>query len=309
VPAAEPGATVLGDEPAPAESRGELAAVAQGPDERAGVPALPDEHAGVPPGQANAPPAARGPEEPDAVSPGREGAAPDIGGPGESAAAVARTAPFPGEPAHPVVTWDPAMDARLDAVARNASVSARAAGAPFVGRREVFEFLLDHPEFATHVTRVLRVARYRVWRTEAGLFLDDGWGSTGQMFVVRAASGMRVLYARGEFQHKMLPAITGEAVVTINYDARPAGDGRDLLVADISSQLRIDGPIGDLIVKLASALAVEKAEKESRRLVSIFARVLKAIDEKPAALYEGLRERPGVPQRELEQFRALLKLP
>jgi hypothetical protein len=198
---------------------------------------------------------------------------------------------------------------RLEVVARNASVSARAAGAPFVGRREVFEFLLDHPEFATHVARALRVARYRIWRTEDGLFLDDGWGATGQMFVVRASHGTRVLYARGEFQNKFLPVITGEAVVTITYDAQPAGDGRDLLVADVASHLRIDGPFGDLVARLANGMAIEKAEKESRRLVHIFARVLRAVDEKPAALYASLRERPGVPQRELEQFRALLKLP
>ena len=63
------------------------------------------------------------------------------------------------------------------------------------------------------------------------------------------------------------------------------------------------------MVKLASTLATEKAEKESRRLVHIFARVLKAVDEKPAALYASLRERPDVPRRELEQFRVLLKLP
>jgi hypothetical protein len=64
-----------------------------------------------------------------------------------------------------------------------------------------------------------------------------------------------------------------------------------------------------MVVKLASAVATEKAEKESRRLVNIFARVLQAVDEKPAALYASLRERPDVPQRELEQFRVLLKLP
>ena len=222
--------------------------------------------------------------------------------------------PPPAEPARiadvPAPAPDSRMDlARLDAVARNPSVSARAAGEPFVGRREVFEFLLDHPEFATHVTRALRVARYRIWRTEDGLFVDDGWGATGQMFVVRAASGTRVLYARGEFQNKFLPVITGEAVVTINYDTRPAADGRDLLVAAVSSQLKIDGAFGDFVVKVASAAATEKAEKESRRLVNIFARVLRAVDEKPAALYASLRERPDVPQRELEEFRVLLKLP
>lgn len=199
--------------------------------------------------------------------------------------------------------------ARLDEVTRNPSVSARAEGQPFVGRREVFEFLLDHPDFATHISRALRLGRYRMWRTDEGLFVDDGWGATGRVFVVYAASGTRVLYARGEFQHGLLPAIPGEAVVTISYDVQRAADGRDLLSAAISSQLKIGGALGDLVARLAGSLATEKAEKESHRLVRMFARVLQAVDEKPAALYASLRERPDVPQRELEQFRVLLKLP
>jgi hypothetical protein len=205
---------------------------------------------------------------------------------------------------------DPRVNlARLDEVARNPSVAARAEGQPFVGRRDVFEFLLDHPDFATHITRALRLARYRMWRTDDGLFMDDGWGATGQVFVVHADRGRRVLYARGAFQSRLLPAIQGEAVVTINYDVQPAGDGRDVLFAAISSQLKIAGIFGDLVATLANAVATEKAEKESRRMVQLFARVLRAIDEMPAALYASLRERPDVPQRELEQFRALLNLP
>jgi len=220
----------------------------------------------------------------------------------------------PDAPAHvpdgsPAVPGSPMNFARLDEVTRNPSVSARAEGQPFVGRREVFEFLLDHPDFATHISRALRLGRYRMWRTDEGLFVDDGWGATGRVFVVYAASGTRVLYARGEFQHGLLPAIPGEAVVTINYDVQPAADGRDLLSAAISSQLKIGGALGDLVAKLAGSLATEKAEKESHRLVRMFARVLQALDEKPAAVYASLRERPDVPQRELEQFRVLLKLP
>jgi hypothetical protein len=220
----------------------------------------------------------------------------------------------PDAPAHvpdgsPAVPGSPMNFARLDEVTRNPSVSARAEGQPFVGRREVFEFLLDHPDFATHISRALRLGRYRMWRTDEGLFVDDGWGATGRVFVVYAASGTRVLYARGEFQHGLLPAISGEAVVTINYDVQPAADGRDLLSAAISSQLKIGGALGDLVAKLAGSLATEKAEKESLRLVRMFARVLQALDEKPAAVYASLRERPDVPQRELEQFRVLLKLP
>src|SRR2546426_4756737 len=50
---------------------------------------------------------------------------------------------------------------RLAAVTATASLATHAAGEPFVARREVFEYLLDHPEFAAHLTRTLRIARYR----------------------------------------------------------------------------------------------------------------------------------------------------
>src|SRR5439155_1693460 len=86
---------------------------------------------------------------------------------------------------------------RLQEVADAASVSARAAGEPFVARPEVFEFLLDHPEFATHVTRALRLARYRIWRGPEGLWLDDGWGAIGQFSVVYAAGGSTRTSRRG----------------------------------------------------------------------------------------------------------------
>ena len=106
--------------------------------------------------------------------------------------------------------------ARLLELARSASVAANAQAEPFVARREVFEFLLDHPEFATHVTRALRLARYRIWRDAEGLWLDDGWGAVGRFRVVHAADGTRVMYARGRYQPRILPSIQ-------EHDAFPEG--------------------------------------------------------------------------------------
>src|SRR5439155_1282604 len=69
------------------------------------------------------------------------------------------------KPAPSLPSQIPARErAWLQEVAEGASVSARAAGEPFLARADVFEFLLDHPEFATHVTRALKLARYRIWR-------------------------------------------------------------------------------------------------------------------------------------------------
>lgn len=217
---------------------------------------------------------------------------------------------IPGSPAEtPAALVASTAYERVREVARNPSVSASARSETMVGRREVFEFLLDHPEFTSHVTRALRLARYRVWRTDDGFFLDDGWGSTGQVSVIYAAQGTRVLYARGEFQGKFLPTIPGEALVTIEYDVQPGEDGKDRLSAAITGQLRLEGAFAEVALRLAGAAALEKAEKEARRLVRIVARVLRATEEMPAALYASLRERPGVPERQLEEFRALLRIP
>jgi len=52
--------------------------------------------------------------------------------------------------------------ARLQDIADRAAVSAQAAGEPFFARPEIFEFLLDHPEFATHITHALKLTQYRI---------------------------------------------------------------------------------------------------------------------------------------------------
>ena len=199
--------------------------------------------------------------------------------------------------------------ARLQEVADGASVSARAAGEPFLARPDVFEFLLDHPEFATHVTRALKLARYRIWRgPEGGLWLDDGWGVVGQFSVVYATSGTRVVYAHGQYQSGLLPSIRGQAVVLIEYGLSPAADRRSLISPAVTGFVRLDSKVIALAGMLAGSVATAKAEKEARRFVKLFARASRAIEENPAHVHESVRQRPDVPSADLEEFRRLLDL-
>ena len=98
---------------------------------------------------------------------------------------------------------------------KDSFASTRVEHEPYVARPEVWEYLLDHPEFATHVTRALKLARYRIWHDGADLWVDDGWGVKGQFTIVHAERGMRLMYARGHFDQKMLPEIRGQAVGTL----------------------------------------------------------------------------------------------
>jgi hypothetical protein len=199
--------------------------------------------------------------------------------------------------------------ARVEPVTVNPSLAVKVDGEPFVARRAVFEFLLDHPEFATHVTRALKFARYRIWRTASGLGIDDGWGTVGTFELIHAAEGLRLMYARGVYHHRILPDINGQAVVVIDYGTQPAPQGRSLISAAVSGFVKLDSRILAAASKMATSVATAKGEKEARRLVRLFAKTTRAIDADPAGVFEQVRRQPDVPAADLEEFRRLLNLP
>jgi hypothetical protein len=203
----------------------------------------------------------------------------------------------------------PATRERLAPVTERASLATRVDGEPFRARRDVFEYLIDHPEFATHVTRAMKAARYRIWAVPGGFGLDDGWGTVGTFEIVYAAPGIRVMHAQGEYQQRLLPNIRGQAIVTISYETTPGSDGKSTIAAAVGSYVKLDSKLLAAAGRLASSIARAKAEKEGNRLVKLFARTTHAIEENLAAVWEAVRQRPDVPRRELEEFRRLLNLP
>jgi len=203
----------------------------------------------------------------------------------------------------------PAIRARLAHVIDQASLSTRVQGESFVARRDVFEYLVEHPEFATHVTQALKVARYRIWRTPGGLMLDDGWGAVGALEIVYGAPGLRVMYAKGEYHQAILPNIRGQAVVTIDWTVTPAPDGKNLIAPSVGAFVKLDSRVLSAASALAGSIAAAKAEKEASRLVRVFAKTTRAINDNPGAVLEALRHRAGTPPRELEEFGRLLSVP
>ncbi len=196
---------------------------------------------------------------------------------------------------------------RLQALADQAAVATHVEAEPFLARPAIFEYLVDHPEFATHVTRALRLARYRIWQTAEGLALDDGWGATGIFRVVHAGRGDRLMYCRGEYNKTLLPTINGEAIARIEWGYSPAPDAAQRVVhATVTGFVKFDSRVMTLAVKAAKPIAQHKADTEARKLMRTFARVSQAIHDDPAGVLRKLRERPDVPQRELEEFSRLV---
>ena len=199
--------------------------------------------------------------------------------------------------------------ARLEEIAKNSFASTRVEHEPYVARPEIWEYLLDHPEFATHVTRALKLARYRIWHDDSGLWLDDGWGAKGQFTIVHAEPGVRVMYARGHVEQKPLPEIQGQAVATLLFAFRPGADGRTLVATSATGYVQVDNRLLNALGKVAAPLVQARADKEAGMLLRTFARVTAAIEENPAKVCQLVGERPDVPKAELAEFRRLLQVP
>src|SRR5262245_47449904 len=203
----------------------------------------------------------------------------------------------------------PGPRAQVETVARDPFVSTRVEGPRHAMRPEVFEYLLDHPDFASHVTRALGLARYRIWRASDGMWLDDGWGTRGTFTVVYAARGVRLYHARGTYDQRYLPEMRGEAVALFEYGFTSDGAGRTVVATRATGYLQVDNKFLRTLGRIAAPFVQSKADKEAGQLLRVFARASRAIEDNPAQVYQKVSERPDVSRQELERFRQLLGLP
>jgi len=195
---------------------------------------------------------------------------------------------------------------RLSQVTEHVSVTARSSGEPFRVREDVFEYLLDRPDFATQVIRALGIGRYRIWREPDGLWLDDGAGALVRFHVVYATRGRRVFFLDGRYHPGFVPAIHGRVVVILEYAIEPAANGKSLITPAMASFVRIDNALFDALTRLFTAIIAPRAARVTSRIVVDIARTARAIDEDPARVDAAVSARPDVPPRELTDFRRLL---
>ncbi|MBI1727899.1 MAG: hypothetical protein HYR50_11600 [Candidatus Rokubacteria bacterium] len=198
----------------------------------------------------------------------------------------------------------PADLARIEKVLANATVSTRVEVAPYPLRLDVFDYLLDHPEFATQVTRALKLARYRIWRTADGLNLDEGWGVTGLITPFYGDGGLRVVYARGRYEQSVLPDISGQVVILLRYADGPGPNGRPALATSMEVFAQLDSA---MVATFAGSIAKSKATSEGLHVLKVFSRLSRHLERRADEVLAELGKNPDVSRANLEGFRRVLK--
>lgn len=205
---------------------------------------------------------------------------------------------------------DAARD-RAEAVLGSSLFAQRVTDLRYRSRAEIFEFLLDHPDFAAGVARALRLGEYRVTPVDGGYWGDDARGARGMIRVLHAEDGRRLFHLEGEYDQRGLPTIAGQMLVLLEFRHLPDGAGGTVADVSLTGHLRVDTPLAGAVAALVTTFArpaVERAvERKVRRFFGTVARVSRWAYDQPEDLAAALERHPEVPDDEtLVAFRRIL---
>ena len=117
--------------------------------------------------------------------------------------------------------------------------------------KPAYDFMLDHMALSSALARKLGLAEYRITRVGATTFQgDDGQGSEGLITLLYQDSTRRLYHMKGNHHGKVIPIITGEAIILMDYHVKTGADGREQVETRITSYSRIDNPVIAVLVKI-----------------------------------------------------------
>lgn len=251
-----------------------------------------------------------------AVTAAAEPPAPEEEVPGEAPTDVSAT-PAPPPPAGEIalvpggrlIPWAQ-LDEESFTLARDvvsqALVFRQVDGIAFRSRKEVYDYLIQHMDFAADVARMLRVGKYRIRRTSAGFEADDGHGAHGFLKPLYDDGGRRVFYLQGRYDPPILPSIAGRLVLVLHTSYTQAPDGENYAEMRFAGYLRLDSVLAEVIATVAQSFSDEMVQKKVKRFFRDVARVSRRAYDDPDGLIEELARHPEFEAERVAEFSRVL---
>ena len=203
---------------------------------------------------------------------------------------------------------DPASQQRLRDITEGSILSRDVHGITVKSRQPVFDFLIEHPDFAATAGRILGIVKYRIVQEREGVFWgDDAHGATGTFELMYARPGKRVYLARGTFVKRFLPTIYGRIVLVMTYEHRPDRTGDNRVISDVRGYLRIDNRVLGILARIAKPIVGPIVDKKVLRTFAAAAKLTEKAYDDPAALYHTLEASREIDKGDLREFRKALR--
>lgn len=177
----------------------------------------------------------------------------------------------------------------------------------FRSQPAIFEFLLDHPDFAAAVARELRIARYRITPRSDGTYdAVDMQGIRGSFRPLYTAHGERVYGGVGTYRPRFFPSFSGHAVVRLRYQHRFDPEGLPVVENRAEVYVRLDNRFAAFFVRLLMPFLHRVVDQKVNQALTVAKRVSEQVAMNPMAVYDRLRQSPVLDRATLESFRQLL---
>jgi hypothetical protein len=217
-----------------------------------------------------------------------------------------------GEISPSVVPWDrldPETSGLVRDVVMQPLVAKQVDGIAYRSRPEIFRYLLDHPDFAATMARVIRIGKYRVTPVPGGYEADDGRGVHGFLKPVYADAQRRVYYLAGRYDPPLLPAMTGRAVLVLDAFHVGSPDGGSRAEVTVVGFLRVDSVLVRIVARVLRNFTQATVDRKVRRFFRHVEKVSARAYDDPAGLAQEIHGHPELPPGQVAEFRRLLLAP
>ncbi len=194
----------------------------------------------------------------------------------------------------------------VEPVLNKAQIARDVSHITYPSREEIWEYLLDNPDFAAGVARVLREGKYRIRRVGDHYDADDGRGVTGTMRPLYADAGRRIFYLEGRYDTKWFPTLRGRAVLVLDTDHTQPATGTPQADVRVQGYLRIDNMLVGAFIAIARDFSERTFESKVRKFFSHVERVSRRACEDPQGLADLLAAQPDLDRERVAEFRRLL---
>lgn len=212
-------------------------------------------------------------------------------------------------PAARQIPWD-RLDLRtsllVNDVMAGAVVTHQVEGLWYRSRKEVFDFLIEHPDFAANVARVLKEGKYRVRQTPAGYDADDGRGAHGFFKPIMTDGDRRVFYLEGRYERPFLPTLSGRLVLVFEIVHRTHPGGTTNAETRVAAFLRLDNAVLERLARVVEPFSRSLMDRRLRRFFRHVERVSQRAYDDPEGLADELAHYPDLSAERVAQFRQVL---
>jgi hypothetical protein len=197
----------------------------------------------------------------------------------------------------------------VEPIIAKAQISRDVSHITYPSREEVWKYLLDNPDFAADVARVLREGKYRIRRVGDHYDAEDGRGVFAVMRPLYADPGRRIFYLEGRYDTRWFPTLKGRAVLVLDTEHTQPASGVSQADVRVMGYLRIDNVLVGAFIAIARDFSERTFDAKVRKFFSHVERVSRRALEDPQGLADLLAAQPDLTRERVAEFRRILLSP